>query len=503
MAVPTRPGPKRDLTREGIEPNPGPKNGARARKAGGGKKKPTQKMNIGGNVRKSSNKVSGRGGFFEDAGSSVGSFLGKKAGSLLSSIFGVGEYEVKSNTLLNANNPPLIVNSPSGTVIRHREYVADVLSTTTFTVTAYPINVGVATTFPWLAGVAQNFEQYELRGIIFEYKSLSGRALNSTNTALGTVIMATEYDSTKPPFTDKRSMENYTYSTSCDPGIDAMHPVECAGDVTPLRTMYVRNAGVVPSTDLRFSDMGLFQVATVGMQAAGFIAGELWVTYEVELLKPRLPPTISSNPPMHWTFDPPTFASAVGVPTSSVLFGSTIQKFTLRGVGASTVKLVTNSIQFSTTGTYAVVLVMAGNTNATIGNFVPIIASGSALGTGTFINQFFSDPSSSGDLTGTALYPVAGATSQIMISLVALNVTTATPTTPCTLTYPNVTIPGAIFGADLLITALPQGFTSKGTAPERDELFTMLDLLLKKQKLIEEDHTYIKVDEHKCPPPAA
>jgi hypothetical protein len=39
--------------------------------------------------------------------------------------------------------------------------------------------------FPWLSNIAQNFESYKLRGLVFEFKSMSGDALTSTNTALG------------------------------------------------------------------------------------------------------------------------------------------------------------------------------------------------------------------------------------------------------------------------------------------------------------------------------
>lgn len=461
-----------DLTKEGVEPNPGPKHKKSKVKAS----KHTNKMNIGKKVKSSSLKVKGKGGFFEDAGSSVGSFIGKKAGGLLSSIFGMGDYTVNNNSLLNANNPPVLMNSTSGTIIRHREYVSDVLSSTGFALTSFPINVGISTTFPWLAAVAQSFEQYKMRGMIFEYKTLSGRALNSTNSALGTVIMATEYDATKPVFTDKRSMENYTYSTSCDPGTDAMHPVECATDVTPLGMMYVRSSGVTSATDLRFSDLGTFQLATVGMQLSGFIAGELWVTYEVELLKPRLPPTISSNPPMHYTFDTSLFVSSAGAPVSANLFGTTVQKFFLRGVSASTISLSGNFISFTTTGTYFVLLSLGGTT-ATLGSLRPAIQSGSALGTGTEISTFFS---AGGTLSAFFQTPYSATSAASVASLYALNVTTASPSMPCQILYPSVTVPASISGAELIIACLPQGFTFERPCVERDELYQMVNQLMKR-----------------------
>lgn len=477
-----------DLTQQGIEPNPGPPKKANKNKKN--KPKKTQKMNISHGVRSSSTKVKGKGGFFESAGGSVGKFLGEKAGTLLSSIFGMGDYTINNNSLLNANNPPVLMNSTSGTIIRHREYVGDVLSSNAFTINTYPINVGVSTTFPWCAGPAQSFEQYRLRGCIFEYKSLSGRALNSTNSALGTVIMATEYDSTKPSFTDKRSMENYTYSTSCDPGVDAMHPVECANDVTPLGTMYVRNSGQIVDTDLRFSDIGKFQIATVGMQASGFICGELWVTYEVELLKPRLPPTISSNPVMHWTFDSTLFVSSAGAPTSANLFGGTVQKYFLRGVGAAVASLATNSITFSTNGTYVVYLSLAGSA-AVLGNLTPTINSGTALGSGVAVNSFFSF---GGGLSAFSQIPGSGATSVSTVAMFAINVTSASPSAPCQITYPAVTIPASIVAAEVLIIPVPQGFTFERPSVERDELYLMVQALSRR---VCQSDSIILIDEEK------
>jgi len=121
---------------------------------------------------------------------------------------------------------------------------------------------------------------------VYEFKSTSADALNSTNTALGAVIMSTEYDLAKSPFTTKMQMENYEFTSSCKPSCSMLHPIECDPAQTPIPTQYVRNSNSTVY-DKRLTDLGLFQIATYGMQAAAVI-GELWVTYEIELLKPRV-----------------------------------------------------------------------------------------------------------------------------------------------------------------------------------------------------------------------
>jgi len=91
-----------DLTRYGIEPNPGPaKMAPKSKSKKATKPKATNKLNIMHNVKPGSRAIRGRGGFFEDAGS----WLGKKAGSWLAKITGVGDYKVTSNTISHPNDP--------------------------------------------------------------------------------------------------------------------------------------------------------------------------------------------------------------------------------------------------------------------------------------------------------------------------------------------------------------------------------------------------------------
>lgn len=220
------------------------------------------------------------------SGSKVGRALGTGAAGLFSRITGRGDYKVSSNSILKGTDPPSFSRNGRGTIVRHREYIADITGSTAFTLTSFPINPGLSSTFPWLSAVAQNYEEYVIRGLVFEFKSTSANALNSTNTALGTVIMATRYNVLAGNFSNKTEMENYEFSTSIKPSESAMHPIECAVGESPLHVLYVRS-GVAAAGDLRLYDIGNFQIATVGMQAAANI-GELWCTYDVELLKPKV-----------------------------------------------------------------------------------------------------------------------------------------------------------------------------------------------------------------------
>lgn len=222
-------------------------------------------------------------------GGPIGGWLGEKAGDLFSSITGFGDYKIKRNTLLMGTDPAKFSRGsrPNDTVITHREFLGDIYGSTGFAIQSFPINAGLQTTFPWMSQLAAQYEQYEITGLLFEYKSTSADAVNSTNTALGTVIMATDYNVANPIFTSKAQMENHEYTTSCTPSKSFIHGVECARAETPVSLLYVRSSAVPSGSDARLYDMGNFEIATQGMQAVAII-GELWCTFRIILRKPKL-----------------------------------------------------------------------------------------------------------------------------------------------------------------------------------------------------------------------
>jgi hypothetical protein len=419
-----------------------------------GNRPKTNKLNIMkgvGKYSKTVHKIKGKGGYAEDIGSSIGSWLGKKAGSLFKSITGLGVYSVTKNSLVsNPNDPPVLSNTSGGTRIQHREYITDVTGSVGFNLTAYAINPGVAATFPWLSGVAQNFEEYILHGMVFEFKSTSATALNSTNTALGTVIMATQYNVVNPNFTAKRDMENYVYSTSSPPAVSALHPIECARDINVLSELFVRNTIPVSGTDLRFTDIGKFQIATVGMQAAANI-GELWVTYDIELIKPKLPSAYTSIGPAHYVYDAtsgtPPFGTA---PTATDLFGVSGSKLVLHGTGNTPVTLSTNTITFTAPGRYLVLAQWVGNAATVNGGTQTLSASVTAANIiyqSGLLGNFMTGPQN-----------LFAGTQQFMFGL-TYDVSSAMSTVPATVTYAGLVLPANVTTMQLWIIPLPVGFT--------------------------------------------
>lgn len=197
------------------------------------------------------------------------------------------------NVFLNDKSYVRTSTTGSSITVVHREFIGSVHTATDvtghFTETTYPINPGMRSTFQWLSQIAAGYEQYRINGMVFEFRSMSGDALNSTNTALGSVIMAVEYDSADPHFGTKADMESCEGCVSVKPSKNAYCVVDC-GRNQVLRELYVRNAANPAGTDIHLYDYGRFSLATQGGQAAGVELGELWVTYSVTFFKPQSRP---------------------------------------------------------------------------------------------------------------------------------------------------------------------------------------------------------------------
>lgn len=197
---------------------------------------------------------------------------------------------VKANSMLyNRDAVPEFSNDGRCTVVTHREFIQDIRSSSAFNSTTFRINPGLFATFPWLASIGANYEQWVCQGLIFEFKTTSATAIGSTSTALGTVIGAVQYNSLAPVFANKQQMENYEFAQSTVPSQSMIVPVECSPKQTQCGGIFnVRsqdNSSI--DDDPRLYDLGRFTIATQGMQAENQVLGELWVSYKICFMKPR------------------------------------------------------------------------------------------------------------------------------------------------------------------------------------------------------------------------
>ena len=258
-------------------------------------------------------------------GSGVGRWLGKGIGS----IFGSGDYEMVGqnpsyNVLTNGAQIPKFSTTRATNVVSHREYLGDITGTTAFTNRKFPINPGSAITFPWLSTIAQNYQQYRIHGLIFEFRPLITDFV--TSGAPGVVVMATNYNADEPVYTTKQAMENSEYAVSVKPTCNLMHGVECAANQSVLSELYVRPAGLSSNLDLKFTDLGNFQFASQGNPTQ--LLGELWCSYTIEFFKPLLPNDVGGNVQSASTTrsgpTPPSPLGLIGVVTTGDLSDFTI-----------------------------------------------------------------------------------------------------------------------------------------------------------------------------------
>jgi hypothetical protein len=296
----------KDLTTEGIEPDPGPpKSASGFKKSKGGVRARPSKISGKGDYDIGKHFSSGTRNKIKDWVSRGGAKLGEMAGSAISKIFGFGDYTVSKNSLLNGAP---VFGSKRAERISRRVYIGEVLSSVVFTTQYYiALNPAMGQFDPQLRLESWNYEEYDINGMIFYFRSLSATAVASTNTALGAIMMATNYDANADQFTSKLAMENHLFSTSAAPCNDSIHAVECDRKQSVLSRLYLRHTdhqkvfkttqhglgtadlGNLPPIidDFHTYDFGDFQLSTQGSQAIASV-GELWCSYDVTLYKHKL-----------------------------------------------------------------------------------------------------------------------------------------------------------------------------------------------------------------------
>lgn len=213
----------------------------------------------------------------------TGSQIGRNLGMKFSQVTGWGDYEVSENTLLK--NTPIPSFGPESIRVYHKEYLGNILGSTEFQSQIYRLNPGISDSFPWLAGIARNYQQYRINGMMFQFISTSAFALASTNSSLGKVVIATNYNAEDEQFTSSVAMLSTQFSNYGRPAESLSHAIECAPSQTPDSILYIRTDIDQKDKDLRLTDLGFTQVATEGMQTDSEVGG-LWITYDVTFLKP-------------------------------------------------------------------------------------------------------------------------------------------------------------------------------------------------------------------------
>lgn len=190
---------------------------------------------------------------------------------------------------LSSGEPMFMKMSRAGVVIRHRELVASITGSATFTVAAsLALNPGMAATFPWLSTQAVGWEQYRFKKLKFCYYT---RTATSTP---GSMLLVPDYDAADAAPASEQIASSYRDveeevpwidEFSCDLDPRAMHP--------DGNRKFVRTGPLAANLDIKLSDVGNMFACTTDGSAINW--GKLWVDYEVEFFVPQLPPTGAFN----------------------------------------------------------------------------------------------------------------------------------------------------------------------------------------------------------------
>ncbi len=361
---------------------------------------------------------------------SLGRQMGTSLGASLSRWLGSGSYKVSTNSIVNrrggSDTIPAMHSNSQSIVIRHREYLCEVSGSTAFTVQrAFALQPGISASFPWLARIAAQFQQYKLRGVVYHYIPTSG-SVTGTNPSLGSVMMQTAYRTGEDYPKSKVELLNEYYACEAVPSEGFCHPIECDPRENLFSVHYVRTS-TVPGVDPNLYDMGTMFLATSGMLEDGHVVGDLWVTYEIELMKPVVVSGASDPTPsivLHGT------AGTSG----TILFGTLT---TTSGTLAVTAATRTVTFAVGTIGDYIIMYQADGITTALGG-----------IGVSTFTNC-------ANYLLGGNTYLVGPNTSVTTSSFVyAVGVSITDPSKVATVLLPGLTWTGSLSTWTLSVTAI-------------------------------------------------
>ena len=208
---------------------------------------------------------------------------------------GMGEYDV-NNGIVDAGAgipvPTFTDVTDTSVTISHREYISDLFGPPAaglFQNTVYSINPGLERTFPWLSQIAANYEEYTLKQCIFTYRTTVTDFV-STGGQVGTVIMASQYNPSDTPFQSKQDAMEYDQAMSGKVSVNMLHGVECNPVMNSGSSgKYIRSGPPRESDDLKQYDWANLNLAVCNIPAAfaNQALGEIWVSYTVELRKPK------------------------------------------------------------------------------------------------------------------------------------------------------------------------------------------------------------------------
>jgi hypothetical protein len=154
------------------------------------------------------------------------------------------------------SNPRILQTNIKSCRIRHREFVDYIYFNPStgpaFLPVQYPINAGSDQTFSWLSNIAINWERYKFHKLSFHFLT------RTATTALGSILMAPDYDAADAAPVDELTM--MSYQDAREDAVWRDQVVNC--DLQSLdggrRDHFVRSAALAQNLDIKPTIRGIF-----------------------------------------------------------------------------------------------------------------------------------------------------------------------------------------------------------------------------------------------------
>jgi len=228
----------------------------------------------------------------------LASFLGEKVGGLghyIGRVLGSGDYELGNtpaqNSLLSLTNKTFDgFGTSEGTRIFNVEAFGTMDgSEDPFTIHhSLAINPANPALFPWLSDIALSYQQYRINGMAFLFVSESPDAIAAVG-SLGYVGWCVEYDPYASDPTSKSDLLNRFWSGMTKPSKSYLTFLEAADSTRPTDVSYVWEESTGPTGPASAYDAGRMICAGGGQPSGTTELGQMFVIYDITLMKPRLP----------------------------------------------------------------------------------------------------------------------------------------------------------------------------------------------------------------------
>lgn len=198
-------------------------------------------------------------------------------------------------------------------VIQHKERFGTLVPTIASQITARVINPGNSDMFPWLSGLAPNYETYRFRKLRFIFET------DAPTTVFGSLTMAVEFDADDPVLTySSEQLDAMICSNTCtiyeDMAIQCRH-----SNLNKQKTYFVSEeiaALALDDNEPRTTNVGNFYTRDNVLSTNRLTYGRFYVDYEIEMTTPQPRPKVNTFAGLT-TNTIPTFRRSTGTGTNA------------------------------------------------------------------------------------------------------------------------------------------------------------------------------------------